>query len=327
MYKTMVKIDLKDRKILYQLDINSRQSLSQIGKKVGLPKNVVAYRINKLKEKEIINSFYTVIDAFKLGYTSLRFYLTFQYTTPAIEKEIAEYFCSNKLTWWVGSFEGRFDLAVIMWVKDLNDFYMFWKQTLKKYRNYLQDQVFSIYVQIYLHRYSYLLDQYKESDRKKFEITGGGRRVETDALDFQILKLIAPNARMPITEIAKQLDTSVTVINHRLKKLTKLDVIQGYRINLNISKLGYRWFKVDIDLKDYNQREKIIEYMKRNPHLIIVDESAGVSDLEMEFHLKSVNDFHQTMEDMIEKFPGAIKNYKYIYAIKVYKMHYMPEVQ
>ena len=54
MYNIMIKIDLKDRKILNQLDINSRQSLSQIGKKVGLPKNVVAYRIKRLEEKKII---------------------------------------------------------------------------------------------------------------------------------------------------------------------------------------------------------------------------------------------------------------------------------
>ena len=33
-----IKLDKKDRKILYQLDINSRQTLSQLAKKVGLSK-------------------------------------------------------------------------------------------------------------------------------------------------------------------------------------------------------------------------------------------------------------------------------------------------
>ena len=35
----MDKIDLKDRKILYELDKNARQTLSQIGKNVRLPKS------------------------------------------------------------------------------------------------------------------------------------------------------------------------------------------------------------------------------------------------------------------------------------------------
>ena len=84
----MIKIDMKDKRILYELDIDSRQSLSQIGKKVGLPKNVVAYRINKLRQHGIIKTFYTVVDAYKLGYIAFRMYLTYQYMTPEIEKEL-----------------------------------------------------------------------------------------------------------------------------------------------------------------------------------------------------------------------------------------------
>ena len=38
----MVDIDLKDRKILYELDLDCRQSNTQIGKKVGLKKDVVS---------------------------------------------------------------------------------------------------------------------------------------------------------------------------------------------------------------------------------------------------------------------------------------------
>lgn len=323
-YNIMARIDLKDRKILYQLDIDSRQPLSKIGKKVGLPKTVVAYRINKLKKMGIIKSFYTVIDAFKLGYTSLRFYLSYQYTTPEIEKEIVNYFKNNKYTWWLGTFEGRFDLAVIMWVKDLNDFYSFWKVTLKKFRHYFQEQVFSLYVMLYLYRYSYLLKDYDKSDRTKFEITGGGKKVETDDLDFQILKLIAENARMPVTKIAKNLNSTVTVINYRMKKLTRLGVIQGFRVNYDFSKLGFQWFKIDIDLKKYEQREQIINYVKTNPNLIIIDESAGVADLELEFHLENLGKLHEIMNNIIIKFPDAVKNYRYIYAVKVHKMHYMP---
>ena len=73
----MEKLDLKDRKILYHLDINCRQSFSQIGKKVGLHKDVVAYRVKKLQKKEIIKGFINVVDYSKLGYNLYRFYFTF----------------------------------------------------------------------------------------------------------------------------------------------------------------------------------------------------------------------------------------------------------
>jgi DNA-binding Lrp family transcriptional regulator len=46
----MEKLDLKDRKILYHLDLDSRQSFRSIGRKVGLSKDVVASRVKILNE-------------------------------------------------------------------------------------------------------------------------------------------------------------------------------------------------------------------------------------------------------------------------------------
>jgi len=43
------ELDLKDKKILYELDINSRQPNSEIAKKVGLSKQIVGLRIKKLE--------------------------------------------------------------------------------------------------------------------------------------------------------------------------------------------------------------------------------------------------------------------------------------
>jgi Lrp/AsnC family leucine-responsive transcriptional regulator len=77
----MVTIDLKDRKILYELDLDARQSLTQIGKKVGLKKDVVSYRIKRMQDEGIIKNFWAAIDTFKLGYQVYRIYINFQYVS------------------------------------------------------------------------------------------------------------------------------------------------------------------------------------------------------------------------------------------------------
>ena len=74
----MVKLDIKDRKILYHLDFDSRQSYRSLGKKVGLSKDIVALRVKKLQEKGIIKGFFAVVDYAKLGYSLYRIYFTFQ---------------------------------------------------------------------------------------------------------------------------------------------------------------------------------------------------------------------------------------------------------
>jgi len=122
----MEKIDLKDRKILYLLDLNARQTLTQIGRKVGLSKGGVKYRIENLSKKGIIKNYYTVIDSSKLGYSCFRFYVSFKNTTPAIERDIINYFVKNKFTWWVCSLMGRYNLSVTIWIKNISDFNKFW---------------------------------------------------------------------------------------------------------------------------------------------------------------------------------------------------------
>ena len=50
-------LDLKDRKILYELDKNCRQSNSQIANKVSLSKQVINYRIRRLEDNNIITNY------------------------------------------------------------------------------------------------------------------------------------------------------------------------------------------------------------------------------------------------------------------------------
>ena len=115
----MEKLDVKDRKILYELDINSRQSFTQLSKKVGLHKDVVAYRVKKLEEKGIIKNFSTEINIYKLGYSGVKFYLTYQNIRPEIKQEIIDYLIKNPYTQSIHSVEGQYDLCVISTVKNV----------------------------------------------------------------------------------------------------------------------------------------------------------------------------------------------------------------
>ena len=136
----MEKVDLKDRRILYQLDLNSRQSSAQIGKKVGLSKKVVAYRIKRMQDKGIIKNFWTVIDSCKLGYDMYRYYLVFQNVNTAIKNEIIEYFVNYKNTCVIGSVKGTYDISLVLWIKNIPEFYKFWDKTNDKYGDYFKEK-------------------------------------------------------------------------------------------------------------------------------------------------------------------------------------------
>lgn len=320
----MICIDVKDKKILYQLDTNARQSFSQIGKKVGLPKTVVSYRVKKMQKNGIINSFYTVIDTFKLGYSSFRIYLGFQYISPEIEKEIISHFAKNKLNWWIISADGRFNLAVIMWVKEVSEFYKFWEDTLKKYRDFFRVQQFSVYIQSQEFLKDFLLTSDQTKDRYEYVVNGTTTNKNLDEIDMHLLTLIANNARIPIGELSMHLNISFNAVKQRIKRLMKLGIILGFRVDINYKKLGYEFYKADIELIDYKDRSKIITYVKKNPHLIRIDKSIGISDLELEFHVKDHDQFQNIIADLQKNFKDTIRNYKYLTAKDVHTMNHFP---
>ena len=112
---------------------------------------------------------------------------------------------------------------------------------------------------------------------------------------------------IPLIDLAEKLNCSSQTINYRIKNLIKSDVIQAFRVNIDYSKLGYRFFKVNIDLNDYNERGRIINYVRYNPHLIMIDKSIGYHDLELNFWVDNLTQFHDIMDDIAIKFPGSVK--------------------
>ena len=322
----MTKIDLKDRRILYELDYNSRESLTQIGKKVGLKKDVVSYRIKKLQEEGVIQCFYTIIDAYKLGYSLFRYYVNFQFVNQEIRNKIIEYFVNYKNICTVGESLGKYDLIVVVWVKDISEFYQFWSNALDKFGDYFEKKVFSVYIHGVGFRQSYLLlDNYNIEDRVDHEYFGVGKNVEIDETDYHLLNEIALNARAPLIELAEKFDCSSQKINYRIKRLKKEDLIQAFRVAVNELQLGFKRYKVDIFLKNHSQRINIINYIKKNPLLLYISTSTGLCDLEFEFIVKDQKDLINIMEDVNLKFPNSIRRYSYLKPTNVYKRQYFPE--
>ena len=322
-----MKIDKKSLQIIYYLNLNSRMSLVEIGKKVKLKKNTITYKINSLINKGIIKNFYTHIDAYRLGYISFRLYASYQYTTPEIENSIIKYFLTNKNVWRLISIKGRYDLGVTLWIKDTNSFYSFWKKTMDEYGDYLTNRTFSACIQSFDYPFSFLsMENFNPNSRDLLEMTGGGKIIDIEDFDYKLLRILANNARMSYAKIAKLLNVSPTRVRYRIKNLEKMKVIQGYGTAMDLSKLDFNHYKIDIYLREHRNRPKIINYLKYNPNLIHISTSAGVSDIEGEFYVKKIDEVYNVMTDIVKKFPDAIRNYKHFTIQQVHKICYMPEI-
>jgi Lrp/AsnC family transcriptional regulator for asnA, asnC and gidA len=318
----MENIDLKDRKILYELDLNARQSDASIGRKVDLSKDVVNRRIRKLIEKGVIKNFYTIVDATRLGYISGRFIIKFQHDTPEKEIEMINLLVSKPYTWWIGRIEGQRDLCFTIWAKDTYDLYDIIREIQQEFKWLIKDFVPGIYAKFYQYRRAYLLN--KQTNNSKPVITCFREVADFDQTDINLLKIIAADARIRTTDIASRLHVTSDTVRMRLKKLIDKKIIQGFRAALDLRKLGYLWYKIQLDLEDVSKISNIIHYAHSHPNIVYAYEVIGGYDLELELEVENYEQFKKILNEIRDMFSKEIRYCDHFLFSEEFKIIYMP---
>ncbi|MBD3259050.1 winged helix-turn-helix transcriptional regulator [Candidatus Woesearchaeota archaeon] len=317
-----LKLDKKDRKILCELDMDARQSFAAIAKKVKLSKEVVNYRIKELEKKSLIQGYYAVLDITKMGYTYWRVFLKYHSISPEKEKEIMDYLRQNPAVGWVAVGDGRWDLTIVIWAKNLAAFEVVYDDFIFRYNKYFGDKYVAAAFKIYHFKRNYL---YQTNDHS-YALLGENKLVELDKLDFKILSLLTKNARMPAVDIADKLKCTANTIKNRIKKLTKEKIIIGFRAKLNSILLGYVHYKVFMHLNNLSGKKlkEIITRLNYNPNVIYITKSFGDAELEFEMMLKTKNDLYKFMKVLREKFPKMIRDYQTVLYYEEPLIDYFP---
>ncbi len=320
----MLKLDLKDRKIIYELDIDSRQPFHDIAKKVGLSKDAVIYRIKKLSEAGIIQRFHTVLDNGKLGFIPFRLYLRLKNTTPQKEKEMIEYLKKQKEVIWLMSIDGEYNIGLATYVKSIREMNSFWKRLLQEYRDYIEKRWLTIYTKVAYYPRAFFLD--KDQNLEEYICFTEPDEVRITETELEILKLLAPNSRVSVVEIAKKLNLTAKTVSAKIKQLEEKKVIVGYRTMFDLEKLGYQYFKVHINVQNMTEENEALirSFIKHHSNIVYDNEILGGFDIEIEIQVTSLNELRSILNDMKQKFSNVINNYTYMLFYKEHKYVFFP---
>lgn len=320
----MLDLDTLDRKILYELDRDSRQTYSNLGKKTRAKKDTVKYRIQKMMDEGLIEGFFTVIDYAKLGYTSLRYYIEIANASPQIKEEIIQYIKNNKQVWLLFEITGPFHLSFNVWARHIWEHEKFWEELSEKFGIYFAKHHVSIKTRYTEFSRSYLANT--EEGKKEFSILQKEKKEDIDDVDFEILKNISVNARVSLVEMAQKTKLSVVTCRMHLKQLIKKKIIIGFRVMFNYEKLGYQYYKVDLWFKDPEKKMQLMQRILSHENVIYTEKTLVTSDFEFDLEVKNFDEFIRIMNGFENQFPNSIKKYEYYTLIKNHKMNYVPSV-
>ena len=295
--------DKKTRKILYELSRNSRLPLKQLAKKVGLSESAASYRLKQLYDEGIILSTAPIIDHSKLGHIVYRAYSKFFGTTPEKEKEIFEWLAKQEEVSVLATSHGDYEILIMSVVSSHQKFHDFIKRFKAKYRKNIDMLETFTYLKTYHFQRDYL-DEDKKSSREIIT-TGEAKPVKVDNIDKKILRSLAYDARKPVLTISEEIKVPVRTVANRLKLLEKKKVIAGYSLNLNLSKIGREYFKLNIIGNQNIDYSSLIDFATQLDSSIYVDETIGKYDFELNIEVKGKDELNEIIKSLKEKMNGV----------------------
>ena len=319
------RLDVKDRKILHELDFGARQPLSRIARKVRLSQEVVSYRIKRLEEGGIITRYYTVIDNTKAGYMFCRFFAKLQNLTPETEKKLIEYTRKDPTVGWIVTLSGNWDIAFVIFAKTVADLKASSERISFEFAKNIKEKYISIATKIYHFKHNYLYGTHDTDELLWGAVSKKQDRI--DEIDQRILQTISSDARKTSVVIASEVGLTADAVRRRIDNLVKKKIILAFRAEINIEKLGYQHQKLllyteNMDLKEKN---RIIEFLRQHQKVIYITEALGKSDLEFEIVTKNSPEFYDEMKKLLIMFPNTIRDYETMLLHKFELLEYFPE--
>lgn len=308
-----MQLNLKDRKILTELDLNARATFQEIAKKVRLSKESVIYRINLLEKRGIIQRYTTLVNFSKLGYTGYAIFSRFQNVDEKKKKEIINYLTLLPEVYWIALVGGKFDMVFGILAKSVVSFNRVYYKILNKFGKYLVDNNIEIRTELRQHKRKYLVEDKHEILEPPF--FGKDQEIEVlDELDSNILSILSTKARITLLDLSGYLKKPASTVALRIKRLEERGIIQGYSTYIRAPNYGLQSYRLLLSLQnmDEESRSKLFSYVAGNKNCILAIESVGTWNFEITLEVENQGQLQEEIISLRNNFKEIIKNIEFL---------------
>ncbi len=321
----MHKLSKLDLDILYELEKDARQPLSQIAKRLNTSQQVVSYRISSLQRRGVIGGFYTVADFAALGYTSYRTMIRFSNINEHRYKEIVSYLKGHPNVLWLVDCGGRWDILVNFMAKNI----VHYNEIITKFRNKFPEQIqnYDILTTVSIIDFGRNYFTKKTGEIKKVSyLIKEQRAVKIDEIDKAILKFLSEDARIGSAEIAKRIGITANTVVLRIRKMKKSGFIQGFKPLIHLENTPYSGYKALIKFQNITElkEKQLVNYLRTNSNVVGVIKLVGSWDFEIEFEVETRNQMLQLTRNIRDKFSDIIKEFELTPLFHEYKYNFFP---
>lgn len=332
-------LDELDSRLLYELDLHSRQPLSKLAKKLRVSVQRLDYRLRALERKGVIIGYPTLIDLCKLG--GYQYFACFIRTYHMSSREQDEYLrliAKDDECTLAYSAEGAWDMIVGTVAKNVFEAKTILSRLLAPIARSIREKTVYTDMRIYHYGRHYMMEPKKGQAEARAGGTFNERKrlyrvigemvepVSHSELDIDILHVLAADARTPSVKIAKLTGTSPETVVHHIRRMEREGIIESYGTLLNPSKYGYQFNRVMIQLASMEETRlhEISEYIKRFPKVFRLIELFEVDGFMIDFLSRTFDETEYILSEFRDHYREHIDDIKMARITRIYKAVYFP---
>ncbi len=318
-----MKLDVKDRKLLFEIDFNARLSYSSLSGVLNMSKRGVEYKLKNLESKGVILGFYPVIDITSFGFNYFRVFIDLINLTHSLEKSIENYILSDDNIGWAIWTYGEFRIGFTIWARSVTDFKIIVDKFYNKFRKNINKRIESVVVELFFLKNKFLIGK---TNFEKLSLKENSELVKYDNLDLLLLKELSINPRRKLVELASSLNEPVKKISYRLKSLFERKILLAIRPSINYSLLNKTYYKILMEINEFDsKRLGLLEsFLVSDVRTIYLVKAMGDSDIEIELIVSSNEELFSFINKIQEQFPNLIKSFRTVILTKTIKVKFLP---
>jgi Lrp/AsnC family transcriptional regulator for asnA, asnC and gidA len=132
------------------------------------------------------------------------------------------------------------------------------------------------------------------------------RPYELDDIDRRILSLLVHDAKLPYSEIARQLHVSGGTIHSRMARLEELGIVRGATLDLDLTKVGFSIQAfLGIFLLKSSFCDSVIAQLRDIPEVISVHFTTGSYNLFARLACRDTQHLRNVLHDRVQQIEGV----------------------
>ncbi len=311
------KVDTIDQKILYILSLNARISATAIAKHLHLSREIVAYRIKRLQEVNILHGFLTLINVQKIGMYSKVVGIKVQ-SVVYIEEVIKELQEIPEVTA-IRHCGGLFDIVITITGKEINDCYNTLQHILsrrsKQIKQYqlldkLEQHFIGLQMLVENKKERHELEKIKETKGSSFQTEFSAKKkiggdVVIDENDRKILNILKGDARIMLSDLSTKTGISTFQLQQNIRRLITENIILGFIPYISLAHIGLQHHTVLLNVhKDVEN--KFRTWVEEHPYIVWRTKYLGQYNYKLTVYVQNTSHLSDILREMVTEFNDTI---------------------